>query len=686
MSLSFRAVLTALVSFLALNSTTLTEAAPTYDVVVYGGTSSGIIAAIQAKKMGKSVILIEPSKHVGGLTTGGLGATDIGNKAAIGGLSREFYEHIGDHYRKEESWKYEKMSDYKSRRQVKGDRAFWTFEPHVAEDVYHALLTEYGITVKYEERLKSVKKTGTTITEISMENGNSYTGKMFIDATYEGDLMAQADVSYHVGREAESKYGETVNGVRTKGAVHHQFIKAVDPYVIKGDPSSGLLPLIQKEGPGEEGAGDHRTQAYCFRMCTTNAPENRREWTKPEGYDVKTYELVLRNFEAGDHRLAWNPVFMPNRKTDTNNNFAISTDYIGANYEYPDADWATRDAIIKDHELYQKGLMYTFATNPRVPENVRKHFQSLGLAKDEFVDNDNWPHQLYIREARRMVSDYVVTQQDCDGQREANDSVGLGAYNMDSHNVQRYAKDGRVYNEGDIQLSVSPYSIAYRSIRPQKTECTNLLVPVCVSSSHMAFGSIRMEPVFMVLGQSAATAACHAIDEKVTVQNIDIEKLQARLLADKQVLKWTGPRRKQPLRVARMKGIVIDDVHAALTGTWKHSSSFGGFVEKGYIHDVNMNKGEMKATFQPKIEKKGRYEVRLYYLASSNRATNVPVTIESAGNSQTVLVNQRKKPKTGAYISLGNFTFPQGKCSITISNENTDGHVIVDAVQLMLVK
>ncbi len=655
-----------------------------YDVVVYGGTSAGIVAAIQVKKMGKSVILIEPSKHIGGLTTGGLGATDIGNKAAIGGMSREFYVRIGNHYRKKGSWKYEKMSDYKSGRQKKGDRAFWTFEPHVAENIYQKMLKEYQIPVLYQKRLAKVAKQGTTIVTIKTEDGKVYSGKMFIDATYEGDLLAKGGVSYHVGREAESKYGETVNGVRTKGAIHHQFIKAVDPYIIKGDPTSGLLPLIQKEGSGKEGSGDHRVQAYCFRMCTTNVPENRRKWTKPKGYNVKTYELLLRNFEAGDHRKPWSPIFMPNRKTDTNNNFAVSTDYIGANYEYADANWSKRDKIIKEHELYQKGLMYTLATNPRVPEKVRKHFQSLGLAKDEFVDNDNWPHQLYIREARRMVSDYVVTQEDCDGQRQANDSVGLGAYNMDSHNVQRYVKNGRVYNEGDIQLGVSPYAISYRSIRPKKTECTNLLVPVCLSSSHMAFGSIRMEPVFMVLAQSAATAACHAIDENKIVQNIDIKKLQTRLLADKQVLEWTGSRRKQPLRIARMKGIVVDDKYATLTGTWKKSRSFGGFVERGYLHDENKNKGAMKVTFQPNVEKEGLYEVRLFFIPSTNRATNVPVTIQTNGKSKTVSVNQKKKPKTGAYISLGTFTFTQGQNStITISNKKTDGYVVVDAVQLV---
>ncbi len=664
-----------------------------YDVVVYGGTSGGIIAAIQVKRMGKSVLLIEPGKHIGGLTAGGLGATDIGNKAAIGGLSRTFYERIGDHYRKQESWKYEQQSDYQSGRQRGGDRAYWTFEPHVAEQLYHQMLREEDVPLVISERLDlktGVRKTGTQITSITMESGRTFHGKMFIDATYEGDLLAKAGVSYHIGREAESKYGETVNGVRTQGAVHHQFIKAVDPYLIPGDRSSGLLPLIQPGGPGTERSGDRRVQAYCFRMCTTDVPENRRSWEKPEGYDVKMYELLLRNCEAGDDRVPWNPVFMPNRKTDTNNNFAVSTDYLGANYDYPDGDYETRERIIKAHERYQKGLMYTLATNPRVPESVRKEFQRLGLAKDEFVDNDNWPHQLYIREARRMVSELVMTQQDCDGEREADDPVGLGAYNMDSHNVQRYAAGGRVYNEGDIQLGVSPYPISYRSIRPKSSQCSNLLVPVCLSASHMAFGSIRMEPVFMVLGQSAATAACQAIDADVTVQNIDIKKLLARLTKDGQVLTWTGPRRKPRLQVARMKGIVVDDTTAELTGQWKMSTSFGGFVEKGYVHDSNEHKGENQAVFRPLIRQSGNYEVRLYYIASGNRASNVPVRIQSADGVHSVTVNQKKSAGKNGYITLGTYRFEpgtkrsgEGATAITISNEETDGHVIVDAIQLI---
>jgi hypothetical protein len=520
-----------------------------YDVVVYGGTSGGVSAAVTAVKLGKTVVLIEPGKYLGGLTSGGLGATDIGNKKAIGGLAREFYQRIHKHYEDDANWKQEKRADFKGRGHEPNEDTAWTFEPHVATAVYRDLIREYKVPVIFGQRLdlaKGVRKDGTRIISITMESGETYRGMMFIDSTYEGDLLAKAGVSYHVGREANKTFGETLNGVQVKNAVHHQFVKNVDPYVKPGDPSSGLLPNVHAGAPGIEGEGDNRVQAYNFRLCATDRPDNRRPWPKPAGYDEKQYELLLRNFEAGDLRLPWNPVLMPNRKTDSNNNFAFSTDYIGKNYAYPDGDYATRARIWTEHVSYQKGLMWTLANHPRVPEKVRQHYTTWGLAKDEFTDNDNWPHQLYIREARRMVSDYVMTEQNCRGKRVAEDSVGLAAYTMDSHHVQRYVtKDGHVLNEGDVQIGgFPPYPISYRSIVPRAEQCSNLLVPVCLSASHISYGSIRMEPVFMVLGQSAATAGCQAIDEKVAVQKIDTGKLRERLLKDKQILDWAAPKQK----------------------------------------------------------------------------------------------------------------------------------------------
>jgi predicted dehydrogenase len=515
-----------------------------FEVVVYGGTSAGIIAAIQAERMGKRVALIEPSDHLGGLTTGGLGATDIGNKQVIGGLARDFYRRIRTHYENDNAWVHESRDKYNARnaRYNPRDDTMWTFEPHVATQVYRQMLAEAGIKPFRNERLDrndGVKKDGSRIEWITMESGRPFHARVFIDATYEGDLMAAAGVEYHVGREANSVYGETLNGVQPKLNVkNHRFTHRVDPFMSPGDPVSGLIWGIQVKELPPDGTGDQCVQAYCYRLCTTDVAANRRPWPKPADYDESRYELLLRNFEAGDHRSPWNPVWMPNRKTDSNNNHAFSTDYIGGNYDYPNADYKTREVIIADHVSYQQGLMWTLANHERVPKKVRDEFQRLGLAADEFVDNDNWPTQLYVREARRMIGPYVMTEHNCRGSQIVEDSVGMGAYGMDSHNCQRYVTpDGRVENEGDVQVhGFKPYPISYRSIVPNEEQCSNLLVPVCLSASHIAYGSIRMEPVFMILGQSSATAAAIAIDQDIAVQAVPYSELEARLLSEGQVL------------------------------------------------------------------------------------------------------------------------------------------------------
>lgn len=666
---------------------------PQYDVVVYGGTSAGVVAAVQTARMGQSVVLVEPGRHLGGLTSGGLGATDIGNKAAIGGLSREFYRRIKKYYDREDSWIHESRDDYfsGSRRNRADEDAMWTFEPHVAEKIYRQMIQEAEVPVLYEKRLDrkggGVTKRNGRITTIRMESGLALRAKMFIDATYEGDLMAEAGVSYTVGRESNDEYNETLNGFQPDLNTHnHRFFRSVDPYVTPGDPSSGLLPRIHGDDPGNEGEGDRRVQAYCFRMCMTDVPENRVPWPKPENYDPMQYELLLRYYDAGFDKVPLSPTLMPNRKTDTNNNGAFSTDNIGMNYDYPEADYETREKIIAEHRNYQMGLMWTLAHNPRVPEHVRNCVQTWGLAKDEFVDNGHWPHQLYVREARRMVGGYVMTENNCRGSRVAEDSVGLGAYGMDSHNVQRYVdENGHARNEGDVQVhGFAPYPISYRSLCPKKDECTNLLVPVCVSASHIAYGSIRMEPVFMVLGQSAATAACLSIDEHVAVQDLPYEKLRERLLTDDQVLAWTGPRPTPPINPKMLSGIVIDDRDAELTGPWQRSTSVGGFVAQGYLHDNNENKGAMRAVLTPEIAEPGRYEVRLYYTPHGNRATNVPVTVEHADGETTVRVNQRTAPQSDHSDVLGTFRLtPDSPARIVISNAETDGYVIVDAIQLL---
>ncbi|MBI1899726.1 MAG: FAD-dependent oxidoreductase [Planctomycetia bacterium] len=692
----------------------------TYDVVIYGGTSGGVAAAVQTARMGKSVVLVEPGKHIGGLTSGGLGATDIGNKGAIGGISREFYQRVKRHYEDPSAWKFEQPQQYKNARQGPNEDAMWFFEPHVAEQILREMLREAGVKVAFGERLRlgnkikkeadgrrrvvhitprdfaansgltgpGVVKQGPRITEIQLESGRSVVGRMFIDCTYEGDLLAMAGVTYHVGREANATYDETLNGVQVKNATKHQFVKDVDPFLRPGDPQSGLLPGIEPSPPPADGTGDDRVQTYNFRLCATDVPENRRPWPQPADYDPPRYELLLRNFEAGDYRVPWNPILMPNRKTDANNNFAVSTDYIGANYDYPEADYAARERIVREHASYTQGLMWTLANSPRVPEKIRREFQTWGPAKDEFTDNDNFPHQVYVREARRMVGQYVMTQHNCQGRAAAENPVGLAAYTMDSHNVQRYVKDGRAHNEGDVQVGgFPPYPIAYGSIVPRAGECTNLLVPVCLSATHIAYGSIRMEPVFMVLGQSAATAAVQAIDENKDVQQIDAARLQERLLADKQVLKWTGPKpaSDSALDPAKLPGVVVDDAQAELKGEWVKSGSIAPYVGAGYLHDDNTGKGEKSATFVPDLPKAGRYEVRIAYTPHANRTPKVPVTIRAAGGEKTVTIDQRQAPEIDkAFISLGAYTFAAGKEGrVVISTAGTEGFVIVDAVQLV---
>ncbi len=523
---------------------------PEYDLVVYGGTSAGVIAAVQAKRMGKSVVVVCPDKHLGGLSSGGLGFTDTGNKAVIGGLAREFYHRVWKHYEEPAAWRWQKRAEYGNRGQgtpaIDGDqRTMWIFEPHVAEEIFEALIREHGIPVWRDEwldRQEGVSKQAAVIQSIRMLSGRRFRGRMFMDATYEGDLLAASGVAYHVGREAQRTYEEQWNGIQT-GVLHHRHhfgaVEAkISPYVVPGDPGSGLLPRISAEPPGKYGEADRRVQAYCYRMCLTDDPANRIPFSKPEGYDPGQYELLVRVFDAG-----WRETFdkfdpIPNHKTDTNNHGPMSTDNLGYNYDYPEATYERRRQILKEHETYQKGWLYFIANDPRVPKDVQERMRRYGLPKDEFQDNGGWPHQIYVREARRMIGQFVMTENELLKKRPTPDSVGMGSYTIDSHNVQRYVTpEGYVQNEGDIGVGLkAPYEIAYGALVPRRGEAANLLVPVCVSSSHIAFGSIRMEPVFMILAQSAATAAVLAMEGGTAVQEVPYAALRARLLQDGQVL------------------------------------------------------------------------------------------------------------------------------------------------------
>jgi len=645
------------------------------DVVVYGGSAAGVSAACTSARLGKKAVVAEFGRHIGGLTSGGLGWTDIGNKAAIGGFSREFYKRLGKHYGKPEAW---------------------FFEPSVAERELRTLLEESKVPVKFNQRLAAVKKDAARITEIMMEDGTVYRGKMFIDATYEGDLMAKAGVNYMIGREANARFDETINGIRDV-TPKHQFTVAVDPYVTPGDPKSGLLPFISSEPLGTPGAGDASVQAYNFRLCLTKNPENRRTIEPPPGYDAKQYELLGRYFDAlrAAGKKATLGMFLKidmvtPEKTDINNNGAFSTDYIGRNHSYPDADYTTREKIWKEHENYMRGFLTFLATDSRVPEDMRCEMGAWGFPKDEFQDTGGWPHAMYVRESRRMLSDYVMSERVCRQIEKFEDAVGLGAYNMDSHNCRRLVRDGHVENEGDVQIGVKPYPISYRSIIPKQTECENLFVPVCLSATHIAYGSIRMEPVFMIMGQSSATAACMAIDANVPVQKIAYPRLREQLLKDGQVLVWdpkAASQSRDRAQVPKLPGIILDDTDAKREGEWTEGSIHGSqHIGTGYIHDANAEKGKLSLTWNVTIPEDGAYDIIMHFPPNANRATNVPVEIALSDRKLAAAppkVNERAKSGTAL---LGKFTMKRGtNVIITLSNKDTDGYVVADGVQLLKV-
>lgn len=505
------------------------------DLCVYGGTSAGVIAAVTAAAAGRSVVLLQPGLHLGGMTSGGLGWTDYGRKHVIGGRSRQFYARVGRHYGRDKEWR---------------------FEPHVAEAVFAELLAEAGVPVRLAQYLDRAESSGGRLQRVICLGGLAVRARQFIDATYEGDLMAKAGVTCTVGRESNDTYGESLNGIQVRQ--YHQFGMPVDPYVRPGDPSSGLLPQVDDEDRTlRQGQGDRRVQAYNFRICMTDDPALRVPWEQPEGYDPRQYELA-RRWYAGEKdryneslRTPDGPPakfdILPQRtpggfnKTDTNNHGPVSSDFIGGNHAWPEADYAVRERLFQAHVTYQKGLYWCLANDPAIPTRYREAYGRWGLARDEFIDTGHWPHQLYVREARRLVGDYVITERDCMGSARPEDPVGMGSYTLDSHNCSRFVHAGRVLNDGDVQVPpTDPYPISYRCLIPRRGECENLLVPICLSASHIAYGSARMEPVFMVLGESAALAAGLAMDLDTAVQAVPYARLRPLLDAAGQILALPG--------------------------------------------------------------------------------------------------------------------------------------------------
>lgn len=501
-----------------------------YDVLIYGATASGVAAAVAAARQGARVALVEPGAHLGGMVSGGLGHTDTGREETIGGLSLEFFKRVGRHYHQPVTW---------------------DFEPHVAEDVFKTMAREAKVSVVYNTRLRghgAVQKKSGRISSVTMESGDAFAAQVFIDATYEGDLMAQSGVTYTWGREGRDQYGESFAGVQAdRRYAGHWFEVPVPAY----GPHHKLLPNVNHGPRGKAGADDKKVQAYNFRMCLTKDKGNQAPIPRPLNYDPHDYELLARLIAATTKAKNRVPPLnelmiispLPNGKTDINNLGAFSTDYIGRNWDYPTAGYNRRGKSRREHADYTAGFFYFLGHDHRVPKELRDEMLEWGLAADEFTDTGNWPFQLYVRESRRMVGEYVMVQRDIETDLAKPDPIGMGSYNTDSHNVQRYVDEkGNAQNEGDVEVPTIPFQIPYRVLLPRGDQCRNLLVPVCASASHVGYGALRLEPVYMIMGEAAGVAATLAADKHQAVQAVDPGALAKELIKGGAVMKWANPR------------------------------------------------------------------------------------------------------------------------------------------------
>ena len=636
-----------------------------YDVCVYGGTSAGVVAAYSAAQRGLDVVLVEPTEHIGGMTSGGLGFTDIGNKQVIAGVAKQFYRKVGEHYGRLEQW---------------------VFEPSVADSIMRAYIDHKNIVLMDNYRIRESKLDGTRISGIVVENSvdpsktKTIKADYFIDCSYEGDLMARSGVEYTVGRESNEQYGETYNGVELMDK--HQFPDGIDPYKEKGNPQSGLLWGISPEKVAQDGTADKMVQAYNYRICLTDDPANMIPITRPADYDSTRYELLLRLFEVYPEKESLNDWFiwsrMPNRKTDINNRGGFSTDMIGMNHNYPEASYQERQKIIDAHTEYTKGLLYFYGHDERVPEILRKRMLLWGYPKDEYVKYGHWTPQLYIRESRRMVGEYVATQADCQGRATAEDGIGWAAYQMDSHNCQRIVinKDGKdmVKNEGNVEIGGGlPYPISYRSITPKREQCTNLLVPVCMSASHIAYGSIRMEPVFMVLGQSAAVAASLAMEhDKCDVQKVDSKEINAVI-------------EKDPYMDGSVPDILIDDSNDMVNADegWV-AKGRGGYGLSFYELPLTSETKAVRFAVES-IPSSGTWAVYSYQSRNKKLTSVTSFEIISGDQSYKVKFNRDDLnvlgQTSGDWALLGKYEFKEGQpVKVIVSNQGADAPMRADAV------
>ncbi|HEY1082203.1 MAG TPA: FAD-dependent oxidoreductase [Prosthecobacter sp.] len=653
------------------------------DVIIFGGTPAGISAGVVASREGASVIILEPTAWIGGMVTGGLCKSDVGKEQTIGGFPREFFARAAA---------------------AKPDTPMWYAEPSVNLSTFEAMLKESGVKVLTRQAIQSVSKEGARITSLTTTDGITYKGKVFVDASYEGDLMAGARVSYKVGREGRSQYGEGLAGYcpmpirpRTVEIMESDCpsIGGKGPSYIHGTPVS--IPALDSQGQPifgvtkapalEPGSADKLTQSYNFRICVTQRPDINIPFPKPAGYDPAKYELLLRLIQAFPG-IRFGRLFhlgdVANGKYDLNAQGLFSTDYPGANTGYPDGDATTRARIWQDHVDFIQGMLWFLGHDERVPQSLRDQCNSWGLCKDEFADNNHWPYALYIREGRRMTGDYVMVQKDLQNDIFKDDSVGMGSFVIDCHIVQRIvAEDGTVRDEGSFpDAPALPYQIPYRSLTPKQAECENLLVPVCLSASHIAYCSLRMEPVYMAMGHASGLAAVMAVKAGKPVQQIDTPSLRAKLAEQKAVLEL--PEMASMVRSSKLPGIVMDEQEAERVGHWQ-GSTYGKPVDGSSRHDENAEKGAKSVIYTLKVMEPGSYEVRISYASAPNRASNVPVSIHHAKGTETLLVNQKKAPPVdGLFLSLGTFEFAKDSPAvITISNKDTNGIVGADAVQLL---
>ena len=640
-------------------------------MVIHGATAGGTIAAIAAAGEGMDVLLIEPGKNVGGMVTGGLSHNDYGDRTVIGGMALEFYKKVAAHYQK--------------------PLYYWRGpEPYVGEKIFRDWLEEAGVTLLFENRVTEVHKQQGTINRISLSGGSIVRGKVFIDASYEGDLMARTGVSYTVGREAVRDYGESWAGRRAILPDNHQMLPRVSPF----DENGNLLPLINPAPLAEEGDADPAVQGYGFRLIVTDDEDNRIPFRKPENYDPYQFELLKRYYQV--HPDAPNMVHLwptlPNGKTDMNSSGPISTNVVsGLNWEYPEADYERRDEIWQLMKEYTMGLLYFLSHDPSVPGRIRRETQQMGLCRDEFTENGHWPHQLYIRSARRMIGEYILTQHDLEHDTVKYDAIGMGSYNIDVRHVQRtFIPVSRfpelhyeVYNEGYMSIPVAPYQIPYRSLLPQYDECSNLIVPVCISASHVAYASVRMEPQYMIMGQAAGVAAAMAVEGDRPVHRIDISLLQEKLAAQGQVLSL-----QENIYGAFAHGdeIIIDNnmrMFTGKTGTWS-----GIETQHNGRYQMNYSRNDRPPgtfTFKPWLGKDGLYEVSIWYPSDASHAARVPVLICHREGTEQKFLNQQEHG--GEWISLGRYWLEKGfREVVTVVSEQAEGDVVADAIRLVRIR